>query len=502
VDAWLDKEKLLPGQDWELEIRKAVREADVVVVCLSKQFNHAGFRQKEVRLALDTAMEKPEGEIFIIPARLEECETLESLRKWHWVDLFEDDGYEMLMRALRARADRIGATLQVEKSWLPKKDFPLSKNVEKSALPQKVLSERKRTEKSVNSSSFKISSLLRLPLRLLFILLIGWLAITNFSKWMSPIFQGLSSFKPSVSFDTPTSETPDAFLSTPVIKNTPLFVPPMLTETTDSKGAKMVLVLEGEFTMGSTEEQALAECKKFRNGSGNDCQQGWFTSEEPPHSVYLNSYWIDQTEVTNEMYAKCVEGGICQPPKHSDPQFYSQDYYEVYYENPIYTNYPVVNVSWSDAQKFCSWREGRLPTEAEWEKAARGTDDRVYPWGDVIDCSYANHQTKDGVCVNGDNTYLNTTAVGSYPSGASPYGALDMAGNVAEWVADWYSDNYYSQSPATNPLGPSSGNFHVIRGGSWSQDAPFLRTTVRNVYSSYDDPNELMGFRCAKDATP
>jgi hypothetical protein len=97
VDAWLDKEKLLPGQDWELEIRKAVREADVVVVCLSKQFNQAGFRQKEVRLALDTAMEQPEGEIFIIPARLEECDTLESLRKWHWVDLFENDGYEMLM---------------------------------------------------------------------------------------------------------------------------------------------------------------------------------------------------------------------------------------------------------------------------------------------------------------------------------------------------------------------------------------------------------------------
>ncbi len=111
VDAWLDKAKLLPGQDWELEIRKAVREADVVVVCLSKQFNQAGFRQKEVRLALDTAMEKPEGEIFIIPARLEECDTLESLRKWHWVDLFEDSGYEMLIRALQARADSVGSSL-------------------------------------------------------------------------------------------------------------------------------------------------------------------------------------------------------------------------------------------------------------------------------------------------------------------------------------------------------------------------------------------------------
>jgi tetratricopeptide (TPR) repeat protein len=114
VDVWLDKAKLLPGQDWELEIRKAVRESDVVVVCLSKQFNQAGFRQKEVRIALDEAEKQPEGEIFIIPARLEECDTLESLRKWHWVDLFEPDGYEMLMRALRVRAERIGAALQAQ----------------------------------------------------------------------------------------------------------------------------------------------------------------------------------------------------------------------------------------------------------------------------------------------------------------------------------------------------------------------------------------------------
>ncbi len=112
VDVWLDKEKLLPGADWELEIRKAVREADVVVVCLSKQFNQAGFRQKEVRIALDAAMEKPEGEIFIIPARLEECDNLESLSKWHWVDLFESDGFQSLILALRVRADKIGATLR------------------------------------------------------------------------------------------------------------------------------------------------------------------------------------------------------------------------------------------------------------------------------------------------------------------------------------------------------------------------------------------------------
>ena len=123
VDAWLDKEKLLPGQDWELEIRKAVREADVVVVCLSKQFNQAGFRQKEVRWSLDTAMEQPEGEIFIIPARLEECATLENLRKWHWVDLFELQGYENLFRALQVRAEKIGADLEPLRSNLTSNQY-------------------------------------------------------------------------------------------------------------------------------------------------------------------------------------------------------------------------------------------------------------------------------------------------------------------------------------------------------------------------------------------
>lgn len=113
VNAWLDKEALLPGHDWEFEIRKAVRESDIVLVCLSQQFNQAGYRQKEVRLALDTALEKPEGDTFIIPARLEQCEILESLAKWQWVDLFDQNGYEKLMRALQLRAGKIGAILKI-----------------------------------------------------------------------------------------------------------------------------------------------------------------------------------------------------------------------------------------------------------------------------------------------------------------------------------------------------------------------------------------------------
>ncbi|HMB21479.1 MAG: toll/interleukin-1 receptor domain-containing protein, partial [Chloroflexota bacterium] len=124
VHAWLDKERLLPGQDWELEIRKAVRAADVVIICLSMQFDQAGFRQKEMRLVLDAAMEKPDGEIFIIPLRLEECDVPQSLQRWQWVDLFEKDGYDKLLRALQKRAEDIGVVLQIQKSWLPRNTAP------------------------------------------------------------------------------------------------------------------------------------------------------------------------------------------------------------------------------------------------------------------------------------------------------------------------------------------------------------------------------------------
>ncbi len=217
VDAWLDKEKLLPGQDWELEIRKAVREADVVVVCLSKQFNQAGFRQKEVRLALDTAMEKPEGEIFIIPARLEECDTLESLKKWHWVDLFDDDGYEMLIRALRARADKIGATLQIKKGWLPKvpttpvKSKKYSTPIERSAESEqeKFESKRKSAKRKLNSQNV-----------IIFIALVGLILVSLF---------GLPSLigKPESTFTAINAESLRAFTTTP----TPIIVSITVTPT-------------------------------------------------------------------------------------------------------------------------------------------------------------------------------------------------------------------------------------------------------------------------------
>ncbi len=200
--------------------------------------------------------------------------------------------------------------------------------------------------------------------------------------------------------------------------------------------------------------------------------------EAPVHKVSLSSFYIDKKEVSNKQYQQFLEA-----TKHRAPNFWGD-------EDLSKPNLPVIGVTWEEANAYCTWVEKRLPTEAEWEKAARGIDGRIYPWGKEFANGYANSYGK------GDG-YQFTAPVGSFTKGASPFGVLNMAGNVWEWCSDWYADDYYGKSPAQSPQGAAHGQWKVIRGGSWEDIAGKLRVSNRYAmpadYSAYN-----LGFRCAK----
>ena len=237
----------------------------------------------------------------------------------------------------------------------------------------------------------------------------------------------------------------------------------------------MTFIPAGEFQMG---------CDPIHNG-GYPCE----SDELPLHTIYLDAYYMDVFEVTNIQYLECVASGSC-----TSPGSFSSKSRSSYYSNPDYADYPVIHVSWDQASAYCSWLGKRLPSEAEWEKAARGGSKTLaYPWGDQdTNCTLANSWD------NHSSTYCigDTNRVGSYPDGASEYNVFDMAGNVWEWVNDRYSSTYYRISPYRNPSGPTSGSGRVMRGGSWGSTWINLRASGRN-YEGQGYSNEYIGFRCA-----
>jgi formylglycine-generating enzyme required for sulfatase activity len=256
------------------------------------------------------------------------------------------------------------------------------------------------------------------------------------------------------------------------------------TSVRQTDGMIMVYIPSGKFRMGNTEDDidsAFDLCTHY----WDHCEIDRFYDEMPQHTVVLDNLWMDQTEVTNEQYRKCVKADICEESRcWAGSQFNGLDQ-------------PIVCVTWHQAQTYCEWVGGRLPTEAEWEYAARGTTGFQYPWDNVFDGARLNYC--DATCgrPRSEQAYndgqLYSAPVGNYPDGVSWCGVLDMAGNVSEWVADWYK--VYDQKEEINPLGPETGYSKVIRGGSWFLTRVETRSTWRDGISPdywFDD----LGFRC------
>jgi len=239
-------------------------------------------------------------------------------------------------------------------------------------------------------------------------------------------------------------------------------VPPIPSDSKTSlkDGMLQVYIPEGEFIMG-------------RGNSG----------DAPAHAVYMDAFWMDRVEVTNAMYLKCINAGICTNPASDN----------IYYNKWAYRNHPIIYITWYQSNEYCQWADRRLPTEAEWEKSARGTDSRPYPWG------FTNPNPR---LANYEDTMIHEAIpVFHYPLGASPYGVLNMSGNAREWVADWYDPNYYYVSPYANPQGPSSGNQRSLRSGSYNED--YHEVAVYRRYRHEPQSAGLSrGFRCAQNATP
>lgn len=255
------------------------------------------------------------------------------------------------------------------------------------------------------------------------------------------------------------------------------------TEVSERDRADMVYVPAGDFLMGSTNSDSSASA-----------------DEKPQRIVYLDAYWIHTYEVSNDMFSEFVTDTGYETA--AERQGYSYMYTSsgswgefagVNWRHPMgaSTNadgsLPVVHVNFYDASVYCEWAGGLLPTEAEWEKAARGEDGRIFPWGNKFDSSLLRYDASGG-----------PVSIDSYPGGQSPYGVYNMAGNVFEWTGDWYSASYYEISPGVNPAGPSSGDLIALRSGGWNSSQSNVRTANRDV-SGPEYMNHLLGFRCVFD---
>lgn len=308
----------------------------------------------------------------------------------------------------------------------------------------------------------------------------------------------------------PAEPTPASVLGT-MAPALPIFTPPTVTPELSSANTRLPTVIDetgpsctaiGQTWTSPLDEMTLVciPAGEFLMGAtAND--PAALDNEKPQHQVYLDTFWIDRTEVTNANFARCMADGACRPEVYE----LSAKTYTPYAVHPDYQDFPVLLHEADVAAAYCEWVGRRLPTEAEWEKAAHGIEVRSYPWGNELDCTKANYYECNKTPKVDDVTgprcgysgRCRTVRVDDYSAGASPYGVLNMAGNVWEWVADWYAPDYYAASPSRNPTGPAEGDFKVLRGGGSKSISRDLRVTSRVSGEPQHYFDGQIGFRCA-----
>jgi sulfatase modifying factor 1 len=280
-------------------------------------------------------------------------------------------------------------------------------------------------------------------------------------------------------------------LSQPEARDTILSWLKLTPQTHPDRSKMLALLAKSQAPTEVSNEWALVPAGEFEMGAEGEVADH---DEAPKHKVSLDAFYIGKFEVSNRDYALFVKATGRKPPENEDPK------YSLWRGNSLLdgvADLPVVNVSWDDAAAYCRWIGGRLPTEAEWEKAARGTDGRAYPWGnDPVTGNRTNYSIENVTFWEGPATLAK---VHQYDFGRSPYGAYEMAGNVWEWVQDWYDEGYYKNSPAHNPQGPSEGKERIVRGGAWHSNPAHIRSANRNKHLPADR-RVYIGVRCAKDA--
>jgi len=497
IKVWVDNEKLVPGTPvWEKEIEKAVQGASAAVVVLSPDSKDSEWVRREINLA-----DQYEKRVFPLLVSGDEKTSISiRLIGRQYVDIRsnEDAGLNLVSAALFRYLEELNEQEQSAKKEASR--LTVQKADEERIALEKVMADRKAKEDAerlaTQRESEQQAKIIAKPtsvvenktvskdnLRLfgiggaiLFLLILGGFGLNYLIKNL-PVATATAPF----TNDTPTFElatlTDVPFTPTILPTETPVPTPALgigSTEISPKDGMTLLYVPAGEFLMGSTDADTLAS-----------------SYEKPQHPVTLDAYWIDQTEVTNAQYAKCVaDNGACKEPTNKSSYTHSS-----YYGNSEFDQYPVLYVDWNMSNTYCSWAGRELPTEAQWEKAASWDEathtKNVYPsWGNSIDCTFANsYDTKNAKYCTGD-----TTAVKSYESGKSPYGAYDMAGNVWEWVNDLYDIYPGGDANASADFGQKH---RVLRGGSWLN----LNIDTRSAARGWNIPgytNFNLGFRCSR----